>query len=144
MSSSLEKNEKNKESINNQQLACRIPGHTLQKINKGRTTSTEKNAWQLETVSCPWHLKPLGTLQPKCLDYYRTWSVKQQRLSSQSIPFSRLLSYWKRQESTTLQRENALFILNTSANILSSTYRYNPVDGANCEDALVESVHHEE
>ena len=61
-----------------------------------------------------------------------------------SIPFSRLLSYWKRRVSTTLQRENALFILNTSATILSSTYRYNPAEGANCEDALLESVHHEE
>ena len=63
-----------------------------------------------------------------------------------SIPFSRLLSYyWKRRVSTTtLQRENALFILNTSATILSSTCRYNPADGANCEDALLESVHHEE
>ena len=40
--------------------------------------------------------------------------------------------------STTLQRENELFILNTSANILSSNYRCNPVDGANCEDALGE------
>ena len=28
--------------------------------------------------------------------------------------------------------------------ILSSTYRYHPADGANCEDALLESVHHEE
>ena len=26
----------------------------------------------------------------------------------------------------------------------SSTYRYNPANGANCEDALLESVHHEE
>ena len=61
-----------------------------------------------------------------------------------SIPFSRLLSYWKKRVSTTLQRENALFILNTSATILSSTYRYNPATGVNCEDALLESVHHEE
>ena len=31
-----------------------------------------------------------------------------------------------------------------SSFIISSTYRYNPANGANCEDALLESVHHEE
>ena len=35
---------------------------------------------------------------------------------AKQIPFSRLLSHWKGRFATTLQRENALFILNTSAN----------------------------
>ena len=37
------------------------------------------------------------------------------------LSFSRLLSYWKRRIATTLQRENALFILNSSAHVLSAT-----------------------
>ena len=40
------------------------------------------------------------------------------------ISFSRLLSYWKRRIATTLQRENASFILNSSAHVLSATNRF--------------------
>ena len=40
------------------------------------------------------------------------------------LSFSRLLSYWKRRIATTLQRENALFILNSSAHVLSATNRF--------------------
>ena len=42
------------------------------------------------------------------------------------LSFSRLLSYWKRRIATTLQRENALFILNSSAHVLSATNRFDP------------------
>ena len=52
------------------------------------------------------------------------------------ISFSRLVSHWKRTLATTLQRENALFILNTSANILYASNRYTPN-----QDVLNESIH---
>ena len=42
------------------------------------------------------------------------------------LSFSRLLSYWKRRIATTLQRENDLFILNSSAHVLSATNRFDP------------------
>ena len=49
---------------------------------------------------------------------------------AKQIPFSR-----------TLQRENALFILNTSANILYASNRYTPDQDTYIEDVLNESVH---
>ena len=43
---------------------------------------------------------------------------------AKQVPFSRLLSHWKRRLATTLQ--SPLFILNTSANILYASNRYTP------------------
>ena len=43
------------------------------------------------------------------------------------LSFSRLLSHWKRRIATTLQGENALFILNSSARVLSATNRFDPI-----------------
>ena len=37
------------------------------------------------------------------------------------LSFSRFLSHWKRRLTTTLQRENASFILKSSAHVLSTT-----------------------
>ena len=56
------------------------------------------------------------------------------------LSFSRLfLSYWKRRiATTTLQRENALFILNSSAHVLSATNRFDP----ECEPHLDEVLNH--
>ena len=56
--------------------------------------------------------------------------------------FSRLLSHWKRRFSTVLQKENALFILNSSSDVLFATNRFEP----NCEPNLgevlnLESIH---
>ena len=42
---------------------------------------------------------------------------------------------------TTLQRENALFILNTSANILYVSNRYTPNQDTYIDEVLNESVH---
>ena len=42
---------------------------------------------------------------------------------------------------TTLQRENALFILNTSANILYASNRYTPNQDTYIDEVLNESVH---
>ena len=50
-------------------------------------------------------------------------------------------SFMKRRLATTLQRENALFILNTSANILYASNRYTPNQDTYIEDVLNESVH---
>ena len=60
---------------------------------------------------------------------------------AKQIPFSRLLSHWKRRLATTLQRENALFILNTSANILYASNRYTPNQDTYIDEVLNESVH---
>ena len=60
---------------------------------------------------------------------------------AKQIPFSRLLSHWKRRLATTLQRENALFILNTSANILYVSNRYTPNQDTYIDEVLNESVH---
>ena len=58
------------------------------------------------------------------------------------LSFSRLLSHWKRRFSTVLQKENALFILNSSSHVLFATNRFEP----NCEPNLgevlnLESIH---
>ena len=60
---------------------------------------------------------------------------------AKQISFSRLLSHWKRRLATTLQRENALFILNTSANILYASNRYTPEKDTYIDEVLNESVH---
>ena len=49
--------------------------------------------------------------------------------------------HWKRRLATTLQRENALFILNTSANILYASNRYTPNQDTYIDEVLKESVH---
>ena len=58
------------------------------------------------------------------------------------LSFSRLLSHWKRRFATILQKENALFILNSSSHVLFATNRFEP----NCEPNLgevlnLESIH---
>ena len=55
------------------------------------------------------------------------------------LSFSRLLSHWKRRFATTLQRENALFILNSFAHVLSATNRFDP----DCEPHLDEVLNQE-
>ena len=60
---------------------------------------------------------------------------------AKQIPFSRLLSDWKRRLATTSQRENVLFILNTFANILYASNRYTPNQDTYIEVVLNESVH---
>ena len=61
---------------------------------------------------------------------------------AKQIPFSLLLSHWKRRLATTLQRENALFILNTSANcILYASNKYTPNQDTYIDEVLNESVH---
>ena len=50
------------------------------------------------------------------------------------LSFLRLLSYWKRRFSTVSQKENALFILNSSSHVLFATNRFEP----NCEPNLGE------
>ena len=45
------------------------------------------------------------------------------------LSFSSLLSHWKRRFLTVLQKENALFILNSSSHVLFATNRFEP----NCE-----------
>ena len=59
---------------------------------------------------------------------------------AKQIPFSCLLSHWKRRLATALQRENALFILNTSANILYASNRYTPNQDTYIDEVLNESV----
>ena len=59
---------------------------------------------------------------------------------AKQIPLSRVLSHWKRL-GTTLQRLNALFILNTSANILYASNRYTPNQDTYIDEVLNESVH---
>ena len=55
------------------------------------------------------------------------------------LSISSLLSYWKRRFTTTLQRENVLFILNSSAHVLSATDRFDP----ECEPHLDEVLNQE-
>ena len=50
--------------------ACRIPGHTLRKINKRKNDKYREECVAIGDRFLPLALKPLGTLQPKCLDYY--------------------------------------------------------------------------
>ena len=119
--------------------ACCIPGHTLQKINKRKNDKYLDECVAIGDRFHPLAFETFGNTTTEVLGLLQDLVGKAAEIKS--IPFSFLL---EKMMSTTLQRENALFILNISATILSSTYRYNPANGANCEDALLESVHHEE
>ena len=55
------------------------------------------------------------------------------------LSFSRLLSHWKRRFATVLQKENALFILNSSSH---ATNRFEPNCEPNLDEVLnLESIH---
>ena len=61
---------------------------------------------------------------------------------SLNVSYESLLSHWKRRFATVLQKENALFILNSSSHVLFATNRFEP----NCEPNLgevlnLESIH---
>ena len=58
------------------------------------------------------------------------------------LSFSRLLSYWKRRIATTLQRENALFVLNSSAHVLSATNRFDPECEPHLDEVLKQEIIH--
>ena len=59
------------------------------------------------------------------------------------LSFSRLLSHWKKRRiATTLQRENALFILNSSAHVLHAPNRFDPEREPHLDEVLnQESIH---
>ena len=58
------------------------------------------------------------------------------------VSFSRLLSHWKRRFATTLQRENALFIMISSAHVLPATNRFDPECEPHLDEVLnQESIH---
>ena len=58
------------------------------------------------------------------------------------LSISSLLSHWKRRITTTLQRENVLFILNSSAHVLSATNRFDPECEPHLDEVLnQESIH---
>ena len=82
--------------------ACRIPGHTLQKINTLPGTAT--NAWQSETASCS-AFETFGNTTS--LDAYRTWSVKRQK-SNQSPSLDCYLA--GKDECQPLFREKMLYL----------------------------------
>ena len=62
-------------------------------------------------------------------------------LVENSMKFLCCLIQFSRRLATTLQRENALFILNTSANILYASNRYTPNQDTYTDEVLNESVH---
>ena len=95
--------------------ACRIPGHTLQKINKRKNDKYREECVAIGDRFLPLAFETFGNTTTEALGLLQDLVGKAAEIKS--IPFSRLLSYWKRRVSTTLQRENALFILNTSATI---------------------------
>ena len=55
--------------------------------------------------------------------------------------YSHLFSCWKRRISTTLQVENSLLILQTSANLLSKAKRFNLIADMSFEGVMCESAH---
>ena len=58
------------------------------------------------------------------------------------LSFSRLLPHWKRRFATVLQKENALFILNSSSHVLFATDRFEPNCEPNLDEVLnLESIH---
>ena len=77
-----------------------------------------------ELANCIYHCQHI-------LKYYVDVDVKVLRCFP--IQYSKyisptILNYWKRRIATTLQRENALFNLNSSAHVLSTTNRTNMFD----------------
>ena len=79
----------------------------------------------------------------KCLEVLKLVHDLVEKVAEiKQLSVSRLLSYWKRRITTTLQRENTLFILNSSAHVLSATNRFDPECEPHLDEVLnQESIH---
>ena len=104
--------------------ACRHPGHTLMKINTKKNQKYGESCIAIGARFLPLAFETFGRTSDEVMNLLR--NLVGMGSEAKQIPFSRLLSHWKRRLATTLQRENALFVLNTSANILYASNRYTP------------------
>ena len=120
--------------------ACKSPGHTLQVINTKKNQKYSGVCANIGASFLPLAFETFGKTSDETLLLIRDLVGKAAEINQ--LSFSRLLSHWKRRFSTVLQKENALFILNSSSHILFATNRFEP----NCEPNLgevlnLESIH---
>ena len=113
-----------------------------------RFKSTKKNQKYSEVCAnigasfLPLAFETFGKTSDETLSLIRDLVGKAAEINQ--LSFSRLLSHWKRRIATVtvLQKENVLFILNSSSHVLFATNRFEP----NCEPNLgevlnLESIH---
>ena len=79
----------------------------------------------------------------KCLEVLKlVRDLVEKAAEIKQLSFSCILFYWKRRITTTLQRENTLFILNSSAHVLSATNRFDHECKPHLNEVLnQESIH---
>ena len=120
--------------------ACNTPGHTLQMINNKKNHKYSGACANIGASFLPLAFEVFGKTSDEVLKLVHDLVEKAAEIKQ--LSFSRLLSYWKRRIATTLQRENALFILNSSAHVLSAINRFDPECEPHLDDVLnQESIH---
>ena len=112
-----------------QHYSFESPGHTLQVINTKKNQKYGGICANIGASFLPLAFETFGKTSDETLSLIRDLVGK-----AAEINFSRLLSHWKRRFATILQKENALFILNSSSHVLFATNRFEP----NCEPNLDE------
>ncbi len=98
----------------------------------------------LAELSAPYYFCPLAfeTFGKASKEVHHLLRVLTAKASDNlHVPYSALLSYWKRRLSTTLQIENVSHIMRSSALILSKTDIHDNTFGINLDELELESVH---
>ena len=120
--------------------ACNTPGHTLQMINNKKNQKYSEACANIGASFLPLAFEVFGKTSDEVSKL--VYDLVEKAAEIRQLSFSRLLSYWKRRIATTLQRENALFILNSSAHVLSATNRFDPECEPHLHEVLIqESIH---
>ena len=120
--------------------ACKSPGHTLQVINTKKNQKYSGVCANIGASFLPLAFATFGKTSDETLSLIRDLVGKAAEINQ--LSFSRVLSHWKRRFSTVLQKENSLFILNSSSRVLFATNRFEPNCELNLGEALnLESIH---
>ena len=119
--------------------ASKTSGYTLGKINERKRNKYGASCAELGADFCPLAFETFGKSSAEVHRILK--SLTELASDNLHIPYSVLLSYWKRRLSTTLQIENSLFIMKSCANILSKTNLCDNSFGTSLNELDVESLH---
>ena len=116
------------------------PGHTLQIINNKKNQKYSGACANIGASFLPLAFEAFGKKSDEVLKLVHDLVEKAAEIKQ--LSFSRLLSHRKRRIATSLQRENAFFILNSSAHVLSTTNRFDPECEPHLDEVLNQEIIH--
>ena len=119
--------------------ACDTPGYTTNLINERKNRKYDEACREIGARFLPLAFEVFGRTSDEVMTLLKDLVQRSSEISQ--IPFPHLLSYWKRRLSTTLQKGNSLFIMETSEHILNRTNQYNHASNVTYDDVMNESVH---